>query len=63
MKFLKYQVIQLDVSYSYDEINKIAITGDGIGSGDRVHMFGSLCASVEVYIDALKKIEKQVQQS
>ncbi len=42
----------------YDERNKIAVTGDGIGSGDRVHMFGSLCASVEVYIDALKKIEQ-----
>ena len=43
----------------FDEINKIAITGDGIGSGDRVHMFGSLCAPVEVYNSALKKLENR----
>jgi para-nitrobenzyl esterase len=44
----------------FDEKNKIAVTGDGIGSGDRVHMFGTLCAPVDVYLDALKKIEKRI---
>jgi glyoxylase-like metal-dependent hydrolase (beta-lactamase superfamily II) len=43
-----------------DAANKIAIVGDGIGSGERVHMYGTACAALDQYLSGLKKAEERV---
>lgn len=43
-----------------DEANKIAVVGDGIGSGERVHMYGTACAALDQYLGGLKKAEERI---
>jgi glyoxylase-like metal-dependent hydrolase (beta-lactamase superfamily II) len=43
-----------------DVVNKMAVVGDGVGSGDRVHMFGAACTALDQYLDGLKKVEERI---
>jgi hypothetical protein len=43
-----------------DEVNKMAVVGDGVGSGDRVHMFGAACTALDQYLDCLIKAEERI---
>jgi hypothetical protein len=43
-----------------DRNNKIAVSGDGIGSGDRVHMYNAGTCPLDQYLAGLKKAEAKL---
>lgn len=43
-----------------DRANKIAVVGDGVGSGERVHMYGTACAALDQYHAGLRKAEEKI---
>jgi glyoxylase-like metal-dependent hydrolase (beta-lactamase superfamily II) len=43
-----------------DSANKIAVVGDGVGSGERVHMYNAACTALDEYLSGLKKAEEKI---